>query len=407
MSVQYIDNLSYRGKKGNFERDHFSTLSEMRSFSDADIDEGHLAWCDETSKRYEWKSSNSVDGSTGRWREVQSHDDSKQDKLTAGTGIAIDSGNVISCTLDNKVFVPVSELPTDNILENKIYLVPNGESESDNVFTEYTYVNGAWEVVGSMQAKVDLTPYAKTTDVETALATKADSEDVYTKAEVDTKGFVTIGSATETSGYAGFIPLYNTSTEKLQKTAIYYDGIGNYYLGLESSSRYFKFSTSRIYARNNNNMLYLQPTSVGLHADGNKKLLLDATSLKIYYSSSESATLTYDSIIKLDGIAEGAEVNQNAFSKVANDLDNVIEASDKQDTLRFNVLGDGLDLELDQDKGIVITTKEATTELMGMMTAADKKKLDGLQDLPVTLLTQSEYDALTTKDADTLYIIRS
>lgn len=400
MSVQYIDNLSYRGKKGNFERDHFSTLSEMRYFSDADIDEGHLAWCDETSKRYEWKSSNSVDGSTGRWREVQSHDDSKQDKLTAGTGIAIDSGNVISCTLDNKVFVPVSELPTDNILGNKIYLVPNGESEGDNVFTEYTYVNGAWEVVGSMQAKVDLTPYAKTTDVETALATKADSEDVYTKTEVDGKGFVTYEGSDASAGY---VPVYDT-VAKCLKQGMSYDGTS--YNIKKSSKYYLGYSYSNLQLMNNSYVAMLTAQNLFI-CKGSAKISISYEGIEFQKSWDEILSLAYADVEKLKGIAEGAEVNQNAFSKVANDLDNVIEASDKQDTLRFNVLGDGLDLELDQDKGIVITTKEATTELMGMMTAADKKKLDGLQDLPVTILTQSEYDALTTKDADTLYIIRS
>ena len=41
MAVQYIDNLSYKGKKPNFERDQFKTLAEMKAFSEADIDEGH------------------------------------------------------------------------------------------------------------------------------------------------------------------------------------------------------------------------------------------------------------------------------------------------------------------------------------------------------------------------------
>lgn len=32
MAVQYIDNLSYKGKKPNFERDQFKTLAEMKAF---------------------------------------------------------------------------------------------------------------------------------------------------------------------------------------------------------------------------------------------------------------------------------------------------------------------------------------------------------------------------------------
>lgn len=68
MAVQYIDNLSYKGKKPNFERDQFKTLAEMKAFSEADIDEGHSSYCLEDGKRYTFKSSNSVDSTTGRWR---------------------------------------------------------------------------------------------------------------------------------------------------------------------------------------------------------------------------------------------------------------------------------------------------------------------------------------------------
>lgn len=68
MAVQYIDNLNYRGKKGNFERDQFATLADMKAFSESDIDEGHLAVCLENGKHYEWKSTNEEDDTTGRWR---------------------------------------------------------------------------------------------------------------------------------------------------------------------------------------------------------------------------------------------------------------------------------------------------------------------------------------------------
>ena len=77
--------------------------------------------------------------------------------------------------------VIVDELPAsgDNAT---IYLVPAG-SESDNIYTEYVYVNDAWEEVGP--EKLDLSEYAKIVDVDAALSLKADAEDVYTKNEID------------------------------------------------------------------------------------------------------------------------------------------------------------------------------------------------------------------------------
>ena len=61
----------------------------------------------------------------------------------------------------------VSSLPTSNISETTVYLVNSG-SGSD-LYTEYIYVNGKWEVLGSQ--KVDLTGYATETWVNTELAT--------------------------------------------------------------------------------------------------------------------------------------------------------------------------------------------------------------------------------------------
>lgn len=92
----------------------------------------------------------------------------KQEKLTAGKGISIEGG-VISSTLDTNPFVVVSSLPaTGN--SDKIYLVPAEKQEEGNLTDEWIWNNGKWERLGS--AKVDLTAYAKTEDVEAALRTK-------------------------------------------------------------------------------------------------------------------------------------------------------------------------------------------------------------------------------------------
>ena len=84
----------------------------------------------------------------------------KQDKLAPGRGIAI-SENVISCTLDTEVFRLVSELPTQNIDENKIYLtvVASDDAEDNNVYQEWHFKNGEWDLIGARKVEVNLTPY--------------------------------------------------------------------------------------------------------------------------------------------------------------------------------------------------------------------------------------------------------
>lgn len=55
---------------------------------------------------------------------------------------------------------------------NVIYMVPTGLQEDDNKYHEWILINGVFEPVGSWE--VDLSSYAKTTDVETALDKKVD-----------------------------------------------------------------------------------------------------------------------------------------------------------------------------------------------------------------------------------------
>lgn len=85
---------------------------------------------------------------------------SKQDKLAAGTGIAI-QGNVISCTLDTSVFVVKESLPEqpDPGKGDKIYVVPNPDGQGNDIYDEYLWIDGKWEKVGSFKADVDLSAY--------------------------------------------------------------------------------------------------------------------------------------------------------------------------------------------------------------------------------------------------------
>lgn len=61
--------FGYEGDLPNFERDQFATLSDMKDVVDT-IDEGHISFCKETKKHYVFQSSNSVDATTGKWREI-------------------------------------------------------------------------------------------------------------------------------------------------------------------------------------------------------------------------------------------------------------------------------------------------------------------------------------------------
>lgn len=63
-------------------------------------------------------------------------------------------------------FKPVAELPTENIDNSVIYLVPI-EGDGENTFAEYVYIDGKWELLGSVALNVDHSEYVKFTDYAT------------------------------------------------------------------------------------------------------------------------------------------------------------------------------------------------------------------------------------------------
>lgn len=71
MALTLGDNFSYGGSKPLDARLKYATLADMKSVADATMYDGCLAYCVATDKTYQWKSTNTVDTDTGRWREFE------------------------------------------------------------------------------------------------------------------------------------------------------------------------------------------------------------------------------------------------------------------------------------------------------------------------------------------------
>lgn len=90
-----------------------------------------------------------------------------KDQIGQPNGVAgLDStGNVPIDQLSNistDLFIVVSELPTEDIKEGKIYcIIDTGSTAQDNNYIEYAYINNKWEKIGEFQAEPDLSGYAK------------------------------------------------------------------------------------------------------------------------------------------------------------------------------------------------------------------------------------------------------
>ena len=107
------------------------------------------------------------------------------------------------------------------------------------------------------------------------------------------------------------------------------------------------------------------------------------------YDGTQYQLLTVDTVFtpsektKLSGIATGAEVNQNAFSKIAVNGQTTVEADAKTDTLTL-VAGSNVTITTNaSDDKVTITAtdttySDATTSTHGLMPASDKTKLNKL-----------------------------
>lgn len=62
--------------------------------------------------------------------------------------------------LDTTLYEVVTTLPTTNI-KSHIYLVKSNPTGTNNLYTEYIYVDNAWEKLGEFKADVDLSGYLK------------------------------------------------------------------------------------------------------------------------------------------------------------------------------------------------------------------------------------------------------
>ena len=115
---------------------------------------------------------NSADAQT-----LQEVINSKQETITAGTGLEMTPERVLNVTLDTTVFKVVSVLPDSPAQgdENKIHLIPAESTGANNAYTEYVWENSTWKNLGEYTSEVDLTPYLKTVDAADTYLAKTDA----------------------------------------------------------------------------------------------------------------------------------------------------------------------------------------------------------------------------------------
>ena len=103
-------------------------------------------------------------------------------KTVNGHSILKVDGGETDIAIDFSLYIiPANNtLPTTGIDTKKIYLIRNAMPGGTNRYTEYMYVNGAWEILGEYRAEVNLSGYLTKADAETKYVKRsADSPDTY------------------------------------------------------------------------------------------------------------------------------------------------------------------------------------------------------------------------------------
>lgn len=145
------------------------------------------------------------------------------------------------------------------------------------------------------------------------------------------------------------------------------------FLGLRSVNAVTDPGGFRLGAKNDQTYIVLRGWPDG-RLTWNEKKVITITDVA---TQSVAGVMTAADKTKLDGIATGAEVNQNAFSNIKVGS-TTVAADAKTDTLTLGV-GAGIMLSANAtNDSVTISGVEATQSIPGIMSTADKTKLDGI-----------------------------
>lgn len=172
MAIKVGDNFSYQGQKPNFDRDSFDTLAIMKAYPETSIDDGHISYCKENGKSYQYKSNNSVDGTTGKWREFE-------------TGASLPEGGtegqVLTKTADGAAWQdPQAAFPEGGTTGQVLKKTSSGvEWANDN---DTTYDKATQQADGLM-SKEDKTKLDNITTAYASIMTQAEYDELSPKEE--------------------------------------------------------------------------------------------------------------------------------------------------------------------------------------------------------------------------------
>lgn len=260
MAIKIGANFAYNGRLANFERDSFETKAAMKAFNENNIDEGHLSYCKEDGKTYQYKSANTVDTVTGKWRVFK-------------TDIVVDAELNGSST---------------NPIQNKAVLERiNRERNYSNTLYQPKYkadyiakANFNYSELPTNADVIDLNGYTMTVNTAGTLSSKT----IYNGAIFITVNNVTFDSAR----------VYNTNINQE------YDGSSIAYTDVDS--HYYNCNIQNIYVKADTQFMWCYVVSSEFHTLGNHSIASIFASCSFTLEDQEDNIITLGNFITVNGV---------------------------------------------------------------------------------------------------------
>lgn len=404
MAINIGDNFNYQGKKPNFDRDSFNSIADMKAYPDTSIDDGHISYCKEVDKYYKYKNTNDIDNETGKWREF---------KLGANDYI-IDYLAEESGTITEEQYNLLEEAINTNkniyILLEYIHNVIVRKAEYNKIEIGIILLNTAF-IVGIHIIISRDGNYTITENVSLINPPNGKPNQVLTKTS-NGYSWKDTQAAFPTDGTAGqVLKKTNTGVEwgdyKIDSTYIID------YINIEDGvSEYI--SEEQL---NNINDAVANNKTIYIVVEGVLQLVyfiysdLSNIRLKISLGYLNEAEIDINigevrySVSFINGVVIAEEAHEDYVPALSSYLNSCVWAP----------VG-GLLAKLSGTNGQVLqknnnnvkwgTIENATESVDGLMSKEDKVKLNGLTGASLSIITQTEYDSLTTKDENTVYFIK-
>ena len=385
MALTIGDNFKYQANKPNFERDSFATLEAMKAYPETSIDDGHLSYCAETNKHYKFLSSNTVDETTGKWREFET---------TTGNNIVyINSDEFDSSPISQDIYDKLVNAITNNKLIG-LYINHN------TTFTRVYCICGMYYAdTGDITLEMDFHLNAHSTitvhsDLSTEVNTVRPFDKVVHKESLNLFSFDisenTVTYSPDTVGTFSannYLSIFKNNGIIIFKVLTTGDSTILYpYISVNDSTDVPGGSISFIGTLKYNDIFYdITVSIVGIYGDAHDKQLVIEASPHAQIESIPVATTETNGLMsaedkaKLDGVSNNANNYTHPAGSAASkslglykiSTDSASHVESVSPVTKSDITSLGIPA---QDT----TYNNATQSTAGLMSAADKKKLDNL-----------------------------